>query len=316
MTSNEQHLSTVRKADLTLASLLSDGGYLLPEQSDKFIRLMVKSAVMMPMATVVPMKATEAKLNTIRFASRVLKPGTPGAALPSGDRVKPALDEVTLSAKLAKCEVSIEEEVFEDNIEQADLRNSIMQMLGEAISRDMEFVIINGDTLSADPLLALFDGVIKSTTSHPVDGNDLALKASTLSAARKALPHEYKVNPRNLVYWTSPNAEADYSDEVADRNTPLGDKVLENGQTPYPVHRNAPIMGIPEWPENLGTGSNRTCAILTDPKNLHVGIHKQIQIKTVEDVKAGNVIIVGKVRFDARWANEDATVRIYDVKAD
>jgi len=316
MTTNAQHLSTIQKADFTLASLLADGGYLLPEQADKFIRLLIKQAVILPSATVVPMRASEMKLNTIRFASRVLKPGTPGTALPSGDRVKPTLDEVTLTAKLAKCEVLIEEEVFEDSIEGPELRNTIMQMLGEAISRDMEYVIINGDTTSLDPLTALFNGIIAQTTSHPVDGADAALKASALSATRKAIPHEYKVDPRRLVYWTSPNAESDYSDEVADRNTALGDKVLENGSLPYPVHRNAPVMGIPEFPENLGTGANRTCVICCDPKNLHVGIHRQIQIKTDEDVKAGNVIVVARVRFHAIWANEDATARLYDVKAD
>jgi len=33
-----------------------------------------------------------------------------------------------------------------------------------------------------------------------------------------------------------------------------------------------------------------------------------------EDEQAGTVIIVGKVRFDCKYENEDAAVLLYDVK--
>ena len=59
--------------------------------------------------------------------------------------------------------------MLEDSIERGELRQTIMEMMAEAISRDMEEVLINGDTLSADPFLAVMDGVLKQTTSNIVD---------------------------------------------------------------------------------------------------------------------------------------------------
>ena len=50
-------------------------------------------------------------------------------------------------------------------------REEIMEMMAEAISRDMEEVLINGDTLSADPFLAVMDGVLKQATSNIVDAS-------------------------------------------------------------------------------------------------------------------------------------------------
>lgn len=311
---NDAHLSNVRKADFTLASLLSDGGYLLPTQAAKFVRLMIKKSVIMPTMTVTGMKAEKAKINKIRFGGRVLKAGTVGQALPSGDRVKPDLSETELSVELFKCEVLIEEEVFEDNIEGPALRNTIMQELGKAIARDMEWVIVNGDTASADPVLAKIDGLIKQTTSHTPDAGGVNLDKDELNKCRKALPHEYKDDPRKMRFWTSVNAEQDFGDTIPDRATPLGDKFFE--EHPGPRYKATPVVGVPEFPEDLGGGSNQTVVLYCEPKNATVGIHKAIQLRTTEDVKAGNVIIVGKVRFDVKWANEDAAVKLINVSAD
>ena len=134
---------------------------MLPGQAKKFIRLLIKKSMIMPSMNVYGMVEQKQKLNKIRFGSRVLKAGTVGQALPSGDRVAPDLTDDELDSQLFKCEVLIQEEVFEDNIEQAGLRNTIMQMLGEAISRDIEWVIINGDTASSDATLAKLDGLLE-----------------------------------------------------------------------------------------------------------------------------------------------------------
>ena len=46
------------------------------------------------------------------------------------------------------------------NIERGELRQTILEMIAEAAGRDMEEVIINGDTASGDPFLATLDGLL------------------------------------------------------------------------------------------------------------------------------------------------------------
>jgi HK97 family phage major capsid protein len=310
ITENAEHLTNVSKAEFTLSHLLASGGYLLPEQARKFIQLLIKKSVIVSSMTTYGMAAQKRKLNKIRFGERVLKPGTPGQALPQADRVRPDLSEVELDTQLFKCEVLIEDEVFEDNIEGPALRNTIMQMLGEAISRDVEWIALNGDVLSADPVLAKLDGLLKQATSHTADGGATKLSSTGLSKARKALPHEYKQDPRIMRWWTSVNAEQDFGDTISDRATPLGDKHFE--EHPGPRYKATPVVGVPEMPEDYG-GVDTTAALYLDPKNAHMGIHSRIRLRVTEDVQAGNVIIVGKIRFDVKYANEDAVAKLYNI---
>jgi hypothetical protein len=307
---NAEHLTPVRKAEWSLDYLMTNSGYLLPAQAKKFIRLLIKKSVAMGSMNVYGMASPKQKLNKIRFGGRVLKPGQPGQALPSGDRSRPDLSETELDSVMFKCEVVIEDEVFEDNIEQQALRNTIMQMLGQAIARDMEWIIINGDTASADATLAKLDGILKQAVSHTVDAGAGAITKDLLVKTRKALPHEYKVDPRQMRFWTSVNVEEDFSATVADRATPLGDKYFD--EWPGPRQKLTPVMGIPEWPEDYG-GANTSAILFLDPKNVHVGIHSKIRLRVTEDVQAGTVIVVGKIRFDVKYENEDAVVKAYNV---
>ena len=307
---NAEHLTTVQKAEFTLAYLTAQGGYMLPKQAKKFIQLMIKKAKIMPQMNVYGLTEPKEKLHKIKFGSRVLKAGTEGQALPVGDRVRPDLSETELDTQMFKCEVLVEDEVFEDNIEQAGLRNTIMQMLGEAISRDVEWIIINGDTTSGTPALAKLDGILKQATSHTVDAGNATIDKDLLVQTRKNLPHEYKDDPRKMRFWTSPNVEEDFASEVGDRATPLGDKYFD--EHPGPRQKLTPLVGVPEWPEDYGA-ANTSAVLFLDPKNVHVGIHSKIRLRVTEDVQAGNVIIVGKIRFDVKYANEDAVVKLYDV---
>lgn len=310
---NADLLKPIQKADFELSYLLSEGGYLMPAQAKKFIRLATKNSVILQDMNVYGTRAQKQKLNKIRFGDRVLKAGSPGAALPSGDRVRPDLTETELDTQMFKCHVEIEDEVFEDNIEGDSLRNTIMQMLGKAISRDMEWVVINGDTTSADPVLAKFDGLLKSSTSHAVSNAGADLDDTGMAAVRKALPHEYKTDPKAMRVWTSVNAEQDFGDTVAGRATNLGDKYFDDRfESRY---RKTPVVAVPEWPENYG-GADTTAGLYLDPKSAHVGIWKNIKLRTTEDVEAGLVIIVGKIRFDFKYENEDAVAKLEDVSAD
>lgn len=307
----EDNKTILEKADMALSDLTT-GGLLVPEQAKKFIRILIDEAKLMKMSTVTPMKSHTLELNKIKFGTRVLRAGSENVALPEADRSKPNTSKVTLVAKLFKGQVNMSYELLEDNIEQETLKSTIMQLMGEAIARDLDEVLVRGDTASTDPFLAQFDGVLKGATTNIVNAGTTPITKSILRDMLKAMPSPYLRNKASLKYLTSVDAEIDYRDSLSNRMTVTGDKALD-GLTPV-GYSGIPVIDIPLFPENLGVGTNETNILLTDPKNVDVGIWRNIQIETDKDIQAGKVIIVVTMRVDMKYIEEPAVVKTIGVQ--
>jgi len=302
----------LEKADLALADLTAGGGILKPAQAQKFMRLLVKQSVLMKLATVVPMQSPKQQISKIKFGSRILRPGAEATALGAGDRVKPDLSQVELDAKLFKAEVRLSDETLEDSIERGELRQTIMEMMAEAISRDMEEVIVAGDTGSADPFLAVMDGVLAQATSNVVDAAGNPISKNLLRDMLKTLPSEHLRDKKAMRFLTSVDADLDYRNTLAERATAVGDKFLE-GDSPV-LYSGVPVQPVPLFPENLGAGSDQTVILLCNPKNIHVGIWRQIRIESARDISEGTLKIVATLRFDVRFAEEPGTCKAINVQ--
>ena len=302
----------LQKADLALADLTAGGGILKPAQAQKFMRLLIKDSPLMRLATVVPMQSPKQQLSKIKFGSRVLRPGAEATALPLADRARPDLSQVELDAKLFKAEVRLSDEVLEDSIERGELRQTIMEMMAEAISRDMEEVLINGDTLSADPFLAVMDGALKQATSNVVDAGGAAISKNLLRDMLKTIPSEHLRDKKAMRFMTSVDADLDYRNTLAERATAVGDRLLE-GDTPV-LYSGVPLQPIPLFPENLGAGSDQTVILLCNPKNIHVGIWRNIRIESARDISEGTLKIVATLRFDVKFAEEPGVAKAINVQ--
>lgn len=301
----------LHKADLALATLQTDGGYLQGPQSAKFIRILIDESKIMKLATVTPMRAPKQPINKIRFATRILRPGQEATQLPEADRARPELSDLELDAKLFKAEVHLSNEVLEDSIERDELRQTIMQLMGEAISRDMDEIIIQGDTSSGDVFLAQFDGLLKQVTSNIVNnGGDYPTK-SVFRDMLKSIPSPFLRNKRLMRYFTSVDAEIMYRDSISDRQTNMGDSAL-NSEAPV-GYSGIPVVDVPLFPENLGLGGNETAIVLTDPKNINVGVWRNIRFETDKNISKGVVIIVATMRFDMKLIEETAAVKAIEV---
>jgi HK97 family phage major capsid protein len=266
----------------------------------------------MQMATVVPMASPKHQLSKIKFGSRILRPGQEATALTAAERARPDLSFLELDAKLFKAEVHLSDEVLEDNIERGELRQTILEMIAEAAGRDMEEVIINGDTASADPFLATMDGLLKQATSHIVDAAGVAINKNLLRDMLKSLPSEYLRDKKQMAFLTSVDAELDYRNTLADRATVGGDRFIEE-DTPA-LYSGVPVKPVPLFPENLGQASNRTVALLCNPKNAHVGIWRQIRLESFRDVSAGVLRVVATLRFDAKFAEEPGVAKLINIQ--
>jgi len=300
------------KADLALSDLTTSGGLLQPAQAAKFMRIMIKASKVLGMSTVVPMRSPIQLIEKIRFGSRVLRAGTEATALPVGDRSKPDLSKVQLSAQLFKAEVRLDNETLEDSIERGELRQTVMQLMAEAIARDTEEVVVQGDTTSVDPFLAKFDGILKQSASHVVNCTDTTTNKTQFRDMLKSMPNEFLRDKKSLRFFTSVNSEIQYRDSLSDRIGALSDKYLEEDATP--AYSGVPIIDVPLFPETIGTGSHCTDHILTDPKNINVGIWRNIRIETDKLVSEGVLLIVATLRMDMKYAEETATVKAINVK--
>ena len=301
----------LQKADLAISDLTSGGGLLKLAQAQKFMRLLIKDAPLMGMATVVPMASPKQEVGGIRLGQRVLRPCQDATALADSDRVRPDLTKVELDAKLFKGEIRLSDEVLEDNIERGELRQTLMELLAGAVRRDMEEVIINGDTASADPFLARMDGLLKQAKSNVVDAGGAKFGRDVLRDMLKAMPSEYLRDKKTLRYLSSVDSELDYRNELAERATGAGDRFLE---TDAPVmFSGVPVTAVPLCPESLGEGKDQTAALLCDPKNIHVGIWRNIRIETARDISEGTLRIVVTLRFDAKFMDEAGVTKAVNV---
>ena len=294
----------LQKADLDTAGLAS-GGLLLAEQADRFFRIMIKRAVLMQKIQVRPMANPKMRVDKHRFGSRVLKPGVENQALALAQRSKPDLSFIELDAKLVKAEVRISDETLEDQIERGSYQQTIIQTLAEAIARDVDFLIAQGDTASADSLLAVLDGFIKRATTNVVVAGGVKLNKDVLRDMLKTMPDEFVSS--EAMFFTNRQAKVDYKDSIAERATALGDAHFVTGADA--TFQDYKILDIPEFPNNRGGGTNETVVLFTEPKNMVLGLHRDIKVKMGEDISAGQVIIVVSMRLDTQYMHEPAVVK-------
>lgn len=302
------NLALLNKADLTVSDLQGEAGYLNPGQAARFVRIAIDESVIMSRARVRPMSAPAELIEKIRFGQRIMRAGAEATPVAVGDRARPDLTKVELLAKLFRAEVDLSDEVLEDNIERASLRNTIMTLMGERSALDMDEVLANGNTASLDPFLAQFDGIRANATSNVIAAGGQTLNKAVFREAVKEMPTEFRKRKRDLVFFTGSNAVEDYVDSIADRQTQLGDNNF-GAQDREAVYGVIPVVGVPVFPEDLGGGNNETEMILTNPSNIVVGFWRRIRMRTDVLVRDGLLVIVADVRFTTEYEEETAVVK-------
>jgi len=301
----------VDKADIAVSNLVSTGGYLNPEQSSRFIRKLLDVPTILNQVRRVVMNAPVMNVDKIGFASRIMK-AAPAAGTPllATDRSAPTTSQIVLTTKETIAEVNIPYDVLEDNIERGTLESTIMSMITERVALDLEELLILGDTSSADAYLALLDGLIVQCSSHVVTitGDPAAERAMSKDLCKqmiKALPTKYLRNRSALRYFCSHNNETDYRDTLADRETALGDQLVEGIRPVYAY--GVPVVPVALMPEDH--------MLMTHPQNIIWGIQRDILIETDKDIRARSLIVVVTLRIDSKFEEEDAVVLMTGIQA-
>lgn len=304
----KDHKYYLEKADGVLADLTAASTELLPEQAKKFIRLMIKKAKVARISNIPTMKRAKQDISTIRFGSRIMRPATEAAALAAAKRVTPDMATASLSVKEIIAETRFSYTVVEDNIEKGQYKNTVMQAFAAAGARDVDELVIQGDTASADDYLALLDGIIKQATTNVYTKTPKGrLAASDFVQMLRTMPEEFREDEEQLRFLTSVGAVDDYRETRAARQTPDGDSNQETQRLLKP--QSIPLLPIPLFPKAEGAGTDETRLMLFHPKNNNIGMYRTVTIETDKDIKTRQHIVVMTMRLDTIFTHEPAVVR-------
>lgn len=309
-----KYRSPIQKADLALSDLTGGDqpGYLTAQNAKQFMLIMIKESRFLQDITVVPMASHTYNIDKLRFANDVLNVGVEAQELSLGDRSTPTLSRSSIVAKPYKAEVRLDDFVLEDSIEGPGLANTVRTALAKAIARDMERIVLQSDTASATAVLSQFDGVFKKATSNVFDALDTNLNKGILREMVRLMPVEFLSDRSKLVFYTSIDADIDYRDAYANRQTVDGDSFLADYKPVF--YTGIPIKAVPIFPENVGTSNHCTNVMLLDPKNAFLGIWRRLRLETDKNISKGVVSIVASMRFGFNFAEETAVVKASNVK--
>lgn len=317
----------LEKATFTTADLQqpAGGGYLSPQQAKEFLRVAISYTTIAAEARYEDSDAPKFEVPRIAFSDRILRSGTEGARLADADRVKPSTGLVTLSTVLYKGEVPISDEVFEDQIEKERLADTVIEMIAEAVGRDLEEVFLKGDTARAateDSFLATLDGIIKqlqagAPASQRVDASSITDYNDLFSAAVEVLPPQYRRDYTQLRLYVPVRIRDGYQKYISARGTPLGDQAVVANMAAQLAFRGIPVKEVPMLSGvstvNSANVDYSKFAILTNPQNVIIGFHRRVRVEKFRDPREGSTSFVVSVRADVKLANPEAAVLVYNI---
>lgn len=314
--SNEELL---RKATLTTTDFGGTGAVgmesrgeapLSIEQADRFLVLLASDTPMLSDVRRVTSRSSKWQESVLDFASRVLKPGTEATRLTAGNQVKPDTGLIEISTVLLRGEVPVSDEAMEDAAARANFADDLVSGIASRVGFDVEDLMLNGDTASADAYLALLDGWLQQaddatnghTFSAAADGQDYQTIFRKLVTS---LPDRYK---RNLEvdgrFYVPQRLVEKYRDILAARGTALGDLMLTGrGELRY---QGILIKGVPSMAITAAT-PDTSHILLTNRNNLYAGFRREVTFETWRDPREGATSFVVTTRVDAKVAIIDAT---------
>lgn len=309
-------MTPAKRAD-AIASMISSAGELSTEKATEFMRIAQNATPLLKAARFVEMKARVHAVPRIIFVDPILKtsPGD-GTALSSGNRTAPTTSEVTLTSKEYVGTVKLGDQMIEDNIEREDIEKSIMEMIAERVGVDLEGLALGSDTDIVDSTLvangyADQDGWLKRITSNVVNFSSGDVTRAKMNSLFTSIALKFRQRSK-LEYFMEEYAGETWRNLLGDRATALGDKAILEGSIPPANGR--PVTQVGNMPVTTGT-PNISSAILTDPRNLLLGWHRQITMEADRRPQERATYIVVSMRNAFAVEYEPAAAKGTNVKA-
>jgi hypothetical protein len=315
---NQEILALLAKAAITTGA-----GGLLPETKAKeFIDLVVDQSDFLKAIQVIQMTSNKHTLSTIEIAARNMLAAEEGVApsTPTGVTIRAR----SLEYKESIVPFDVTYSFIEENIEGGGINQKLNQMFAKSFANDLLDLAINGDESLAETITdAGSDGKDDTTGLTQNDHTFLRQNYGWLALARadslvhkvtipaeitsyrtelrrtlQAMPNKWKLNLRDLMFLVSPVFDEAYRDEIAERNTVLGDKaVIEGNMIPY---AGIPVKALAHFPDDK--------IMLVNPKNLGVGIGRAMKLESQNQARKRVIEYTITAKSDFNYAVSDAIV--------
>lgn len=298
---------------------------LQPTKLTRFIRKMQERTVILPQARYMPMEAQIAHIDRISFTGRVLDSGEDAAGthrtLSESDYAKPTTAINKLTVHEFQAIVSIQDKALRRNIEKENFEETLIDLLGEAVGRDMEEFALFADTdmsYSQDHVLSKSNGWIKQSANavYGGDKSDFDPTADTypenmFNAMLNGMPKEYLTDVGAWRYWVNWEVENAYRDLLKERGTALGDSVYTTNQKL--AYKGIPIERVPmiERAKTEALGGPGDVAILGYPNNHAWGVFHKVSIEREREAKKRQTDFVLTLEVDAGYEDENAVIVAY-----
>jgi HK97 family phage major capsid protein len=247
----------------------SAGGYFVPpEYVNRILDVAIQQAVVYPKVTRIPVASNQAYLTGVSSAVSFSYPGENATSTP----VTPTITQNPAAIKKGMALVDIANELLADATIGGAVDAYIVNLLGRAFGKEMDRIILAGNTGSGDP----FNGILNTsgiTSVVEATGHTADVTYQALVDATNAVPSDYKLNPLWVAHRTF------YAKAFEVMTT-----------TNYPVlnPESKTLIGYPfERVEVMPStfSASQPIALFCDPVNVMFGMRQELQIQASREVK-------------------------------
>lgn len=297
------------------SSVLANGGQLNADIQDRFIDDMIAQQTTLPLVQVRRMIAGTAYIDAIGVTARKTRRGVEATA-PS---VANAISATRRTLQVVECiwGEDLTKDFLEESIERGGAEDHIGRLLATAFGNDQNDLAWNGeegeeDSDGGDDFLAINTGWFKLAEADPnvTDVDASAIQNVTckkvLRAALAGMPVTYK-GRLDLAFFAPLQFVYNYGDEIADRQTAMGDAMLINGAPAFKY------FGIPLIGESHFTGRNYNKIMFTPKSNLVYGIQRSVTQESEWKARTRVVEVTLTAKTDFNYTTGAAIVLVNSV---
>jgi len=296
---------------------LASGGLLNPEQAAMFVQGVIDNSIIINECRREPMKATKRQIDKITYTTDIMQKPVGVGTAPTNTS-KPTTSKVTLDAQEAIVAINIGYDALEDSIEHQGLMGTIMSLTAKKLAFEMDTLCLNGAVAGGTgDYLEILDGVFVQATTHTYNASSATLSDTVLFGAQKLMPGKYLDQESNFRFYVSHLARLDYIQALAAKgvNEAFVRYLIEAKE---PTYQGIPVRKVPAiLTTNIGGGSpavNGSSGLLINPKNIVFGIHRDVTYEFMRQPRKRIIEVTITMRIDFKLEEEDAVVKITNIK--
>lgn len=314
--SNDDFLSKIDNALKAVVDSTALGTSILqPAYFNQYIQEATVNRTILNEARQIIMSAQVQNIDRTKFGSRILQYLGEGVDVSSSNA--PTFEQNTLTAKEYVALTGINDQAMRRMLNGSGFESQLVSMFAEQAGIDWEenAVYADSNTGALPTSMKQQIGWVPAAVDNGMDlyggtSGDFVIDddgySGMFDTMIDAFPKTYFQNPSALRFYCGWEEFQGYRNELAGRETALGDAMLiGNQELSYqgvPV-RYAPVMDSAEGVEHIG----RAC-MLVEPSNLVYGVFENITVERDRVPKARRTDFVLTMEIDQTFENEDAVV--------